>query len=75
MSAVPNYQQSSKVIVLGQYQSGRGFKEEGRLRMDAKESIFERIQINSSEAFSRVQFISINKNNIQMDNLFQMEDC
>ncbi|CAD8171971.1 unnamed protein product [Paramecium octaurelia] len=44
MSAVPNYQQSNKVIVLGQFQSGRGFKEDGRLRMDAKESIFDRIQ-------------------------------
>ncbi|CAD8096854.1 unnamed protein product [Paramecium sonneborni] len=44
MSAVANYQQSSKVIVLGQFQQGRGLKEDGRLRMDTKESIFDRIQ-------------------------------
>ncbi|CAD8147117.1 unnamed protein product [Paramecium octaurelia] len=48
MSAVPNYQQSGKVIVLGQYQSGRGFKDEGRLRMDGKESIFDRLQTKQS---------------------------
>ncbi|CAD8054657.1 unnamed protein product [Paramecium primaurelia] len=48
MSAVPNYQQSSKVIVLGQFQSGRGSKDDGRLRMDVKESIFDRIQTKQS---------------------------
>ncbi|CAD8095914.1 unnamed protein product [Paramecium sonneborni] len=43
--AVPNFKQNDKVIVIGQYSDRNRSKDDGRLRMDVKESIFDRIQI------------------------------
>ncbi|CAD8096338.1 unnamed protein product [Paramecium sonneborni] len=45
MRAVPNFKQNDKVIVIGQYSDKNRSKDDGRLRMDVKESIFDRIQI------------------------------
>ncbi|CAD8066498.1 unnamed protein product [Paramecium primaurelia] len=42
MKAVPNFKQNDKVIVIGQYSERN---RDGKLRMDVKESIFDRIQI------------------------------
>ncbi|CAK59049.1 unnamed protein product (macronuclear) [Paramecium tetraurelia] len=42
MRAVPNFKQNDKVIVIGQHSDKN---KDGRLRMDARESIFDRIQI------------------------------